>query len=72
MKATAIDHDVPPPVGPSPFERKRYPFPDMKPLDSIVLDGQGANAFRNWAFRYKWGATTRKVGEDRYRCWRLS
>jgi len=65
---------------PTPVMRRKYPFPEMEPGDSFLLDEGITHSQINIvrAVAKKWGKrhdgenfSVRKAGGGRYRCWRL-
>jgi hypothetical protein len=79
MTRFPIEHDVPTPEDPDDF---RFPWPQMKPGDSIVLTGADARASAHASFhKYRkrnLGKTstllklvTRSIGGNKYRAWVL-
>jgi hypothetical protein len=62
-----IDKDVPLPP------RKRYPFREMTPGDSVVATGKSARALAQvWTRRTGWQFTFRRIDADSVRVWRIA
>lgn len=70
-----IEKNVPMPVM---GYREKYPFNDMEPGDSFVIDAKQAAKVRNAIYSRKNRAagqedwTVRKVSDEQYRVWRIA
>lgn len=68
-----IEHDIPAPEGGS----RKYPFNQMKPGDSFLINGGGHQAVSSAATNFAkgsgrgWKFTVKRTNEG-YRCWRIS
>ena len=79
MPRFTIEHDIPTPEDPDDF---RFPWPQMKPGDSIVLTGDKARVSAHASF-YKYRRryfsktntllklVTRSIGNGKFRAWVL-